>query len=186
MNYSTHDLELATIIHALKMWRHYLMGRKFELRIDHCGLKHLFEQPTINAKKTRWIEFISEYDFEIKHIKGKENQVADGINMRAREMHIEIIIMFNNDHKDKIIEETNLDQHYLKIKETLQQGNLQHKFKYFEMKEDGVLIYRDKVYVPNSKELKSTMLGEMHNMSYYGHPGYHKSITVVRSQYFWP
>jgi hypothetical protein len=41
-NYATHDLELETIVHALKMWRHYLMGRKFELRIDHYGLKHLF------------------------------------------------------------------------------------------------------------------------------------------------
>ena len=38
-NYATHDLELGAIVHALKMWRHYLMGRRFELRIDHCGLK---------------------------------------------------------------------------------------------------------------------------------------------------
>ena len=40
--YAIHDLELVTIVHALKMWRHYLMGKKFELRIDHCVLKHLF------------------------------------------------------------------------------------------------------------------------------------------------
>jgi hypothetical protein len=46
MNYATHDLELASIIHALKMWRHYLMEKKFELRIDHCGMKHFFGQPT--------------------------------------------------------------------------------------------------------------------------------------------
>ena len=37
-NYATHDLELAAIVHALKMWRNYLMGRRFELRTDHCGL----------------------------------------------------------------------------------------------------------------------------------------------------
>jgi hypothetical protein len=41
-NYATNDLELTTIIHALKMWRNYLMGKKLELRIDHCGLKHCF------------------------------------------------------------------------------------------------------------------------------------------------
>ena len=41
-NYATHDLELAAIVHSLKMWKHYLMGRKFELRTDHCGLKYLF------------------------------------------------------------------------------------------------------------------------------------------------
>ena len=34
-NYAIHDLELATIVHALKMWRHYLMGRRFDLRTDH-------------------------------------------------------------------------------------------------------------------------------------------------------
>ena len=43
-NYATHYLELAAIVHALKMWRHYLMGRRFELRTDHCGLKYLFDQ----------------------------------------------------------------------------------------------------------------------------------------------
>jgi hypothetical protein len=70
-NYSTHDLELATIVHALKMWRYYLMEKTFEPRTDHYGLKHLFGQPTLNARQTRWLEFLSEYDFEIKHIKGK-------------------------------------------------------------------------------------------------------------------
>jgi nucleoside phosphorylase len=42
-NYTMHDMELATIVHALKMWRHYLLGRKFELWKDHMTLKYLFE-----------------------------------------------------------------------------------------------------------------------------------------------
>jgi hypothetical protein len=46
------------------------MERKFELRTDHCSLKHLFGKPTLNVREIRWIEFLSEYDFEIKHIKG--------------------------------------------------------------------------------------------------------------------
>jgi hypothetical protein len=48
-NYVTHDLELAAIVHALKMWRHYLMGKRFELRTDHNGLKYLFDQPNLNC-----------------------------------------------------------------------------------------------------------------------------------------
>jgi hypothetical protein len=48
--YSTHDLELVVIVHALNMWRHYLMGKRFELRTDHNGMKYLFEQPTLNAE----------------------------------------------------------------------------------------------------------------------------------------
>ena len=49
-NYATHDLELTAIVHTLRKWRHYLMGRGFELRIDHNGLKYLFDQPTLNAR----------------------------------------------------------------------------------------------------------------------------------------
>jgi hypothetical protein len=42
-NYATQDLELAAIVHALRKWRHYLMGERFELRKDHNGLKYLFD-----------------------------------------------------------------------------------------------------------------------------------------------
>jgi uncharacterized protein CbrC (UPF0167 family) len=62
-NYATHDVELATIVHALKMWRNYLAGKKFKIRTNHCGLKHLFSQPTLNARQTRWLEFLSEDEF---------------------------------------------------------------------------------------------------------------------------
>jgi hypothetical protein len=52
-NYSNHDLELASIVHSLRKWRHYLMGRRFELRIDHNGLNYLFDQPTLNVRQSR-------------------------------------------------------------------------------------------------------------------------------------
>jgi hypothetical protein len=71
INYATHDLELEAMVYALHMWRTYLTGRKFKLRIDHNGLKYLFEQPTLNSRQTRWMEFLSEYNFDMKHIKGK-------------------------------------------------------------------------------------------------------------------
>jgi hypothetical protein len=52
-NYATHDLELVSIVHALKMWRHYLKGKKFELNTYHNILKYIFEQPTLNTRQTR-------------------------------------------------------------------------------------------------------------------------------------
>jgi hypothetical protein len=54
-NYATHDLELESIVHALKMWRNCLMGKRFELGIYHCSLNHLFGHPTLNARKHRWL-----------------------------------------------------------------------------------------------------------------------------------
>ena len=69
--YAIHDLELAAIMLYLKLWRHYLVGRNFELKTDHESLKHLFTQRDLNARKRRWSEFMSEYDFGISYIKGK-------------------------------------------------------------------------------------------------------------------
>jgi len=52
-NYVSHDLELEAIVHALNMWRHYLLGRKVELRTEHMSLKYLFDQLSLNAMHAR-------------------------------------------------------------------------------------------------------------------------------------
>ena len=80
-NYPTHDLELETIIHALTMWRNYLLGRRFLLMNDHIGLRYLFDQQNMNAKKAKWLATISKFDFQIRHIKGKENMVAYALSI---------------------------------------------------------------------------------------------------------
>ena len=49
-NYDTHDLELASIVHALRMWRHYLTGSQFELKTYHHSLKNVFEEPHLNVR----------------------------------------------------------------------------------------------------------------------------------------
>jgi len=76
-------LELDAIIHALKMWRHYLLGRKFTLMNNHRGLKYLFEQPNLDARKSRWLSMLNKIDFEIKYIKGKENRVENALSRRV-------------------------------------------------------------------------------------------------------
>ena len=65
------------------MWKYYLIGMKFLLRSDNISLKYLFDQQNLNARHARWLSFLSEYDFEIKHIKGKENKVANFISHHA-------------------------------------------------------------------------------------------------------
>lgn len=81
-NCAPHDLELAVIVHALQMWRHYLLGKSFELKSDHQGLQYIFTQPNLNACQRRWMELISDYDFEVSYIKNKENRVADALSRR--------------------------------------------------------------------------------------------------------
>jgi hypothetical protein len=58
VNYPTHDLELAAVVHALKIWRHYLMGKRCELYIDHKSLKYIFTQSNLNLRQRRWLELI--------------------------------------------------------------------------------------------------------------------------------
>jgi hypothetical protein len=79
-NYLTHDLELAAVVHALKIWRHYLMGNKCELYTGHKSLKYFFTQTELNMRQRRWLELIKGYDVEIIYHPGKSNVVADALS----------------------------------------------------------------------------------------------------------
>ncbi|XP_052730515.1 uncharacterized protein LOC108324528 [Vigna angularis] len=52
-NYPTHDLELAVVVFALKIWRHYLYGSTFQVFSDHNSLKYLFDQKELNMRQRR-------------------------------------------------------------------------------------------------------------------------------------
>jgi ribonuclease HI len=82
-NYPTHDLELAAVVHALKIWRHYLMGNKCELFTDHKSLKYFFTQTELNMRQRRWLELIKDYDVEINYHLGKANVVADALSRKT-------------------------------------------------------------------------------------------------------
>jgi hypothetical protein len=173
-NYAIHDLELAVIVHALMKWRHYLMGRRFELRTDHNGLKYFFDQPTLNVRQSRWLEFLFEYDFDIKHIKGKENKAVDALSMRVRELHATTISMYQTDIKGIILEATNAYLQHMELVENLQQGKMLQRVEDYKLEVDGTLLYKNRFYVPNVQKLKITILKEMHNVCYVGHPEYRK------------
>jgi hypothetical protein len=98
------------------------MGKRFELRKDHNGLKYLFDQPTLNARQSRWLEFLSEYDFDIKHIKGKENKVDDTLSRRVHELHAIAISMYQTNIKGIILEAANTDLQYMELVAKLQKS----------------------------------------------------------------
>ncbi|CAN6444924.1 unnamed protein product [Victoria cruziana] len=80
MNYAIHDLELGAIVHALKVWRHYLYGTRFEVFTDHKSLIYLFLQKELNLRQRRWVEFFTDYDFQMRYHPGKANVVADTLS----------------------------------------------------------------------------------------------------------
>jgi hypothetical protein len=78
-NYPTHDLELAVVVQALKMWRHYLMGTHCNIYTDHKSLKYIFTQADLNMRHRRWLELIKDYDLEVHYHPRKANVVADAL-----------------------------------------------------------------------------------------------------------
>jgi ribonuclease HI len=81
--YPTHDLELAAVVHALKIWRHYIISKRCEVYSDHKSLKYIITQPDLNLRKQRWLELIKDYDFGINYHPIKANVVADALSRRS-------------------------------------------------------------------------------------------------------
>jgi hypothetical protein len=93
-NYPTHDLELAAVIHALKIWRHHLMGAKCNIYTDHKRLKYIFTQADLNMRQRHWLELIKDYNLEVHYHPGKANVVADVLSRKAH-CHCSSIETFN-------------------------------------------------------------------------------------------
>jgi hypothetical protein len=89
-HYPTHDLELLAVIHALKVWRHYLLGNIVYIYIDHKSLKYLFTQPDLNMRQRRWLKLIKDYELEVHYHPGKANVVADALSRKYRCNHITV------------------------------------------------------------------------------------------------
>jgi hypothetical protein len=82
-HYPAHDLELAVVVHALKIWRHYLMGKRCELYTDHKSLEYNFTQLNLNLRQRRWLDLMKDYDLEINYDPGKANVVANALSLRS-------------------------------------------------------------------------------------------------------
>ncbi|GKD61136.1 putative reverse transcriptase domain-containing protein [Tanacetum coccineum] len=83
-NYTTHDLELGSVVFALKIWRHYLYGTRCTVFIDHKSIQHILDQKELNMRQRRWLELLSDYDCDIRYHPGKANIVADVLSRKER------------------------------------------------------------------------------------------------------
>ena len=69
---------------------------------DNKGLKYMLDQPNLNARQARWLTFVSEYDFEIQHMKGKENKVVDALSSNGRQNFTTVIITYTIDLNEQL------------------------------------------------------------------------------------
>ena len=79
-NYPTHDLELAAVVFALKIWRHYLYGVHVDVFTNHKSLQYVFTQRELNLHQRRWLELLKNYDMSVLYHPGKANVVADALS----------------------------------------------------------------------------------------------------------
>ncbi|KAG8483060.1 hypothetical protein CXB51_021951 [Gossypium anomalum] len=172
VNYPTHDLELAAIIFALKIWRHYLYGERCVLYMNHKSLKYFLTQKELNLRQRRWIELLKDYDCSIEYHPGKANVVADALSRRVV-----------SDLRAMFAHLSLYDDGSLLAK--LQQVKKGETSK-FGLNSEGVLCFQGRICVPKDSDLRQTILKEAHGGLCAMHPGGNKLYHDLRELYWWP
>ena len=194
-NYPTHDLELAAIVFALKIWRHYLYGEKCFIYTDHKSLKYLPSQRKLNLGQRRWMELIKDYDCVINYHPGKANVVADALSkksvqtLRALNAHLSLLddgviiaeLIAKPNLLNRVLEAQKNDEKISAIVNHSREG----KETKFTMNKDGFVYYRDRVCAPNDDELKKFILEEAHSGSFAMHPSSTKMYQDLKTSYWW-
>ena len=190
LNYSAYDREMLGILHALRVWRHYLSGVHFEVHTDHNTLRHITTQPSLSQRQARWVEFISEFDFEIKYLKGKENVVADALSRiplstpdadTVQQLNHISCVDLTSQFLSQLKAAAKSDGEYQRL--------VHHTEKHF--KTVGGLLYRSvggqlRLVVPQSKTLRSQILQECHDIPIAGHLGQDKTYHSLCRWFYWP
>jgi len=195
VNYPVHDLELAAIVFALRVWRHYLYGSQVQIFTDHKSLKYLMLQKELNMRQRRWVELIKDYDCIIDYHPGKANIVADALSHKDKvirsgpttwneetmmelkrlgailgvnpEGSLMAQLRVKSGYREQILEAQQHDDEVSKVKIKLESGGET----LFRMRDDGIVMLGRRMYVPDNKSLKQKLLREAHESKFTVHPG---------------
>ncbi|KAJ0932532.1 putative nucleotidyltransferase, Ribonuclease H [Helianthus annuus] len=185
VNYPTHDLELAAVVFALKIWRHYLYGARCTIYSDHKSLKYFFEQKDLNMRQRRWLELIKDYDCDILYHPGKANVVADALSrkeypspLRVKSMKMVVT--------PRLLETIRESQRKSLGAEDLRKERLKGVIDKLEENSTGLKMRFGRIWIPRFCEVKAALLDEAHKSRYSVHPGATKMYRDLKTNYWWP
>jgi hypothetical protein len=205
-HYPTHDLELAAVVHALKIWHHYLLGNTSHLYTDHKSLKYIFTQSELNTRQRRWLELIKDYDLEIHYHQGKANVVADALSCKAschcltvrtpdttlcQEMENLNLGMIQHGTLTQLKLESILLQRVIDAQRTEKGMKCIHekmeanKANCFRKDDQGIIWFKDRIIVPKDAEIRQQILDEAHLSRYSIHPRSTKMYQDLKQHYWW-
>ena len=190
-NYPIHEKELLAIVHAIRLWRMYLEGRRFTVITDHASLEYIKTQNNLSRRQARWLETLQANDFEVKYRPGKTNVVADAL---SRQSHLSAITTLTTRLADNQIFEEGYkkDKYFAPICETLQHPDEasekeKAQARNFEWKNNRIYLKQDqRLAIPHDKQLRTHILREHHDIDIAGHLGIDKTTEAIIRQFYWP
>nr|GEX94074.1 putative reverse transcriptase domain-containing protein [Tanacetum cinerariifolium] len=190
-NYTTHDLELGSVVFALKIWRHYLYGTKCTVFTDHKSLQHILDQKEFNMRQRRWLKLLSDYDYDIRYHPRKANVVADALSRKERDklLRVRALVMTISLNLPKQILEAQIEA--LKPKNLKKEDvggmiRMDIPKERLEPRADGTLCLNGRSCLPCYGDLRSAIMHESHKSKYSIHPGFEKMYQDMKKLYWWP
>ncbi|GJV44582.1 putative reverse transcriptase domain-containing protein [Tanacetum coccineum] len=190
-NYTTHDLELGSVVLALKIWRHYLYGTRCTVFTDHKSLQHILYQKELNMRQRRWLELLSDYDCDIHYHPRKENIVANALSHKERikPLRIRALVMTIGLDLPKRILEAQIEAQKPENLVNEDVGGIVRRDipkERLEPRADETLCLHGRSWIPCYGDLRFVILHESHKLKYSIHPGSEKMYQDVKKLYWWP
>jgi hypothetical protein len=170
-NYPTHDLELAVVIHALEIWRHYLMGTRGNIYTDHKSLKYIFTQADLNMHQRRWLELIKDVVADALSRRShcyclSTESYRDTLCSELSKLRLEIVhqgmlntISVESILWDKLVMSQARDEGIKTIKQRLSRND--PKYTCFRQDPNGTVWFGQRLVVPEDPTLRKEILDEV-------------------------
>ena len=106
--------------------------------------------------------------------------MVDALSRKVHEMHLASLSIFQSDLREQIVNHAIEDELYVHVKNKLQQQSLEKRYEGYKLEEDGLLIYKGRIYIPKVADLRRVVIDEIHQAPYSGHLGYQNTIATSR------